>query len=140
MGDFDACLGERGLIDSEARPSLARQVAIRETARVAMTRLHFSRGLRRAVLARPGTLPVSLEPGEIAYFWRQSKYNSKTHPSKQKLTLRRWHGPALVVAREGESNYYLSFKRQFCKCAAEHVRPASTMEQISADVWRDAYC
>ena len=37
-------LAEHSLI--EDKPSLARQVALRETARVAMVRLHYSRGFR----------------------------------------------------------------------------------------------
>ena len=136
LGNFENHLGEHGMILS--KPGLARQIALRETAKMAMLRLHFSRGLRKALLARPRTVPPSLDPGSIVYFYRNTKYNAKTHPSKQKLTLKKWHGPALVIAREGDSNYYLSFKGQLCKCAAEHVRPASTMEQISAEAWRDA--
>ena len=77
------------------------------------------------------------EAGSIVYFWRVQKYNSKTAPAKRKLNLRRWHGPALVVAQEGP-NLYLSFKGQLTKCAAEHVRMASSMEQIAAETWRDA--
>ena len=46
-------LAEHSLI--EDTPSLARQVALRETARVAMVRLHFSRGFRKAELARVRT-------------------------------------------------------------------------------------
>ena len=42
-----------------------------------------------------------LEPGDIVYFWRGSKCNSMTAPSKKRLSLRRWHGPALLVALEG---------------------------------------
>ncbi len=67
-----------------------------------------------------------------------SKYNSRTAPSKKKLSLRRWHGPALVIALEGQTNAYLSFKGQLTKCSMEHIRPASTLEQIAASTWRDA--
>ena len=77
-----------------------------------------------------------LEPGDIVYFW--SKYNSKTAPSKKRLSLRRWHGPALLVALEGHNAGYVSFKGQLSKCAREHLRSASSMEQISAEVWHDA--
>lgn len=41
-GSIQSRLAERGL--SEAPGPLARQLALRETAKVAMTRLHFSRG------------------------------------------------------------------------------------------------
>ena len=35
-------------------------------------------------------------------------------------------------------NCFLSHKGQLTKCAREHVRLASTMEQIAAETWRDA--
>ena len=130
LGNFGQRLAEHGLIDG--RPSLARQIALRETAKVAMTRLHFSPGIRRTELARSrsSTMSQPLEPGDIVYFW--SKYNSKTAPSKKRLSLRRWHGPALLVALEGHNAGYVSFKGQLLKCAREHLRSASSMEQISA--------
>ena len=145
LGNFGQRLAEHSLIDSrpgliDSRPGLARQVAMRETARLAMCRLHFSRGLRKAFLARPRALPneTPLEPGDIAYFFRNTKYNPKSAPAKRKLLLRRWHGPALVIACEGHANVFLSFKGQITKCAREHVRAASSLEQVSADVWHDA--
>ena len=136
-GGFSERLAEHSLVDS--KPSIARQVALRETAKVAMLRLHFSRSIRKAELARSrsSTVVQTPEAGSIVYFWRVQKYNSKTAPAKRKLNLRRWHGPALVVAQEGP-NLYLSFKGQLTKCAAEHVRMASSMEQIAAETWRDA--
>ena len=79
-----------------------------------------------------------LEPGSIVYYFRQTKYNNKTAGSRKKLSLRRWHGPALLVANEGDVNCFLSHKGQLTKCAREHVRLASTMEQIAAETWRDA--
>jgi len=70
-----------------------------------------------------------------AYFWRESKYNPKGSVSKGKLLLKRWHRPALLVAKEGHANAFVSFKGQLTKCALEHVRLASAMEQISAETW-----
>ena len=103
LGGVEARLAEHGLIDS--KPSFARQIAMREIARVAMTRLHFSRGLRRAELARSrsSTLEQVPTPGTICYFYRPLRYNNRTSPSKKKLTLKRWHGPALLIAVEGAS-------------------------------------
>lgn len=113
---------------------------MRETARVAMARLHFSRGLRKAMTSRSRNTTVAqpLEPGAIVYYFRMQKYNNKTSNQKKKLSLRRWHGPALLVANEGTTNCYVSHKGQLTKCAREHVRLASTMEQIASEVWRDA--
>ena len=137
-GSIQSRLAEHGL--SEAPGPLARQLALRETAKVAITRLHFSRGLRRAELARSRstTIVEAPKPGDICYFYRMTKYNNKTSPSKKKLALRRWHGPALVIALEGQTNAYLSFKGQLTKCSLEHIRQASSMEQIAASTWRDA--
>ena len=138
LGDFSNTLSAHGLIDS--KPGLARQLALRETAKVAMARLHFSRGLKRALLAksRTTTLTQDLHPGQVVYYFRQSKYNNKTEPSRRKLSLRRWHGPALLVAFDGHASCFVSHKGQLTKCAMEHVRPASMMEQVASGVWRDA--
>ena len=99
------------------QPSFARQIAMREIAKVAMTRLHFSRGLRKAELGRSRgtTMEEMPEPGSICYYFRAQKYNSNA-ASKKKLLLKRWHGPALMVAIEG-GNCYLSHKGHLTKCA-----------------------
>ena len=139
LGNFGERLAEHGLIDS--RPGLARQIAMREVAKVAMTRLHVSRSIRKASLARSRSTTVTqkFEPGMIVYFYRQTKYNNnKTGPSKKKLALRRWHGPGLLVALEGHANAFVSHKGQLTKCALEHLRPASSMQQVASEVWRDA--
>ncbi|CAL1166460.1 unnamed protein product [Cladocopium goreaui] len=137
LGDFGQRLAEHGLV--ETRPTIARQVAMREVAKLAMLRLHFSRGLRRAELARSRTPTVletqQFQPGDIVYYYRMSKFNNKTSASKKRLSLKRWHGPGLLVALEGHSNGFISHKGQLVKAAMEHVRRASTMEQITSDEW-----
>jgi len=127
-------------VSLDDRPSLARQLAMREAAKVAMCRLHVSRGLRKAELARSrsSTITEAPAPGDLVYYWRMTKYNNKTQRSRRKLSLRLWHGPGLVVAIEGNSSAYISHKGQLTKCALEHVRPASAIESIAAGVWRDA--
>ena len=58
--------------------------------------------------------------------------------------LRRWHGPAIVIAVEqggGDrtaANAFLSFKGQVTKCALEHVHPASSLEQLASGSWEAA--
>ncbi|CAK9063210.1 unnamed protein product, partial [Durusdinium trenchii] len=138
LGGVQQRLSEHGLIES--KPSLARQVALREVAKLAMTRLHFSRGLRRAELARSrsSTVENAPKPGTVCYFYRPLRYNSKTGQSKKKLTLKRWHGPAMMVAQDGHASAFLSYKGQLTKCALEHVRVASTMEQIASGAWGEA--
>ena len=137
LGNFGQRLAEHGL--HQDHPGFARQLALRETAKLAMTRLHFSRSIRKAEVARSRTSTITSAPapGSIVYFWRQQKYNSRTAPAKRRLALRRWHGPGLVVAHEGV-NVYISHKGQLTKCPLEHVRLASTLEQIAATTWQDA--
>ena len=126
LGGIQTRLAEHGLIES--KPSAARQLAMREVAKVAVTRLHFSRGLRRAELARsrnPAT-EATPEPGSICYFYRLLRYNNKTSASRKKLTLKRWRGPALLVATEASA--YISYKGQLTKCALfELLRPWSKL-------------
>ena len=138
LGGIQQRLGEHGLVES--KPSLARQIAMREVAKLAMTRLHFSRGLRKAELARSRstTMEAAPTPGSICYFYRPLRYNNKMSQSRKKLTLKRWHGPAMMVAMDGHASVFLSYKGQLTKCALEHVRLASTMEQIASGAWSEA--
>ena len=151
QGDVLAGVGNRLTEHSllESTPSLARQVALRETARVAMTRMHFSRGLRRAELARARTTTLTdvPQPGDLCYFWRETKYNPKKARDgrgRRKLQLKRWFGPALMVAVERNpggdegANGFLSFRGQLTKCGLEHIRKASSLEQISFGAWEEA--
>jgi hypothetical protein len=136
LGGIQQRLGEHSLISSSA--SMARTIAMRETAKLAMVRLHFSRGLRRAELARSRNTTVTSQPapGEMVYFYRFQKY--KGRQAKRVLALRRWHGPALLVAWEGPTNCFVSHKGQLVKCSAEHIRRASSLEQIAAGAWEEA--
>ena len=82
------------------------------------------------------------------FFWRAQKYNSKKEQeishTKRRLTLRRWHGPGLLVATEGNNgtdvaaNCFISFRGQLTKCPSEHVRKASSLESIAAGSWEAA--
>ena len=133
-------LAEHSKIENE--PWAAKQMASRELARIAMVRLHFSRGLRKAELARARstTFKDLPQPGDLCYYWREVKYNPKKERgiTRRKLTLKRWHGPALMVAIEGQANCFLSHRGQLTKCGLEHVRKASALEQISAGAWEEA--
>ena len=149
LGGFHGHLAEHSLIESV--PSMAKQTAIRETARVAMIRLHYSRALRQAELARSrSTTATSLpSPGDLVFFWRAQKYKSRKDGgtgsrSRKQLMLCRWHGPGLLVATEGKggtdyaANCFISFRGQLTKCPTKHVRKASALESIAAGSWEAA--
>ena len=60
-------------------------------------------GLGRAELARSRTKTLTTRPeaGDIVYFFRDQKYRGRQ--AKRVLALRRWHGPCLLVAYEGDN-------------------------------------
>ena len=162
---WPAAAGHGGLLTSlekslaahsliENRPSLARQLALRKTARVAMVRLHYSRALRPASLARSRAEPAEdqqPQPGDIVFFFRQQKANrpkgaanAATSSQRRRLELRRWHGPGMLIATEVGSDgmpggcCFVSFRGQITRCAREHVRKGSSLEQLAAGAWQDA--
>ena len=150
LNNFAGRLAEHGLIDSD--PNLMHRLALRESARVAMVRLHYSQSIRKAELARSREPSTSSppSPGDVVYFWRAQKLTRRGDPRvstssrRRRLELRRWHGPAVLIALEasGETgfptNAFLSFRGQVTKCALEHVRPASSLEQLAAGTWEEA--
>ena len=145
LSSLSTRLAEHSLIESN--PSLARQVAMRETARLSMVKLHYSKGLRRAALARARRVDVAAEPvpGDLVYFWRKIKVNSrkdKGDPNaavgrRRGVELRRWHGPGLAVAIEGP-NVFISYRGTLTKCALEMTRKASSLEHLAAEDWQEA--
>ncbi|CAE7718191.1 pgsA [Symbiodinium sp. CCMP2592] len=126
-------------VEGEAmeEPVFARLVAIRETARMAMLRLHFSRALRKSELARSRNPTVAAAPvvGDLVYYWREQKYNRKGNRDPRRMLLRKWHGPALLIAMEGASAY-VTARGSLTKVALEHIRRASPMEQLASGEWQ----
>ncbi|OLQ07092.1 hypothetical protein AK812_SmicGene9563 [Symbiodinium microadriaticum] len=128
--------GRLGELEAMENPSYARLMAVREAAKMAMLRLHFSRSLKRAEKARSRnpTLVSTPAVGDLVYYWREQKYNKRASYNKRRLLLKKWHGPALLVAFEG-SNCYVTARGTLTKVALEHVRRASAMEQLASGEW-----
>jgi transposase InsO family protein len=72
---FTQRLAEHSLLDSDQ--SYVRRTAIRETARIALTQLHYSNRMRRAELARTRVAVTELKTGDIVYFFREQKLAPK---------------------------------------------------------------
>ena len=134
--DKQSFLSQHSLLDTNF--SFAKQVALRECARVAMVRIHYSQALRRAQLARSRIGSAqharSFHAGDIVYFWRYQKIKGRT------LQLRRWHGPAsLIAVEQGTSaiptSTWIAFRGGVTKVPMEHVRHASTLERLAAQDW-----
>ena len=126
LGGIQQRLAEHSLV-------MARSLAMRETARLAMIRLRFSRGLQKAEISRSRSTTVTdtPQPGEIIYFYREQKYRGRQ--ARRVLDLK-----PLLLAVEGSTNAFVSFRGQLHKCALEHIRRASSLEQISSGAWGDA--
>ena len=108
-----------------------RRLAFLASARLAQLRLDVDVQLRRAELARARSQPGSfrLGPGDVVYFYRETKVKNS------KLLLKRWHGPATVIGIDGTSAVYVGYKGNTTKCAPEHVRCASPLEELVAGGW-----
>ena len=88
--------------DGALTTQFAKRVAMQTVAQRALVRLDTDRSLRKALLARNRNIPDSmqLQVGDLAYFWREGR-------AEGKMTFRRWHGPAVVLGKEGLSGIYL---------------------------------
>lgn len=101
--------------------ALAKQVAIRQSARRAVVDLQDNRALRMALAARPRTSHV-FSPGALVAYWRSQKW-----VNGQLESVGKWHGPATVLGYVGR-NLVIIHKRQIFRCAPEQVRP-STLDE-----------
>ena len=124
-------------------PQFSSRVAMLETAKRALTKLHFSRRLREAELARARTEPeaVGYQVGDLVYFYRNSMRATRKDRKEKNakiLLLNRWHGPAMVCGREGNTAVYIGWRGGITKCPPENVRKASPMEAIAAESWAEA--
>jgi len=134
-------LGTHGALEL---PKFAARLAMLETAKRAIVRLRFSRRLARAEMARARQVPesVGFTIGDMVYFFRKTAVLPKAEDprkrGKRRIVFNRWHGPAVVLAKEGTSGIYLGYRGNVTKCAPEAVRMASTLEQLAAESWAEA--
>ena len=123
-----------------AGPDFIERIAMLETAKCAMTKLHFSRRLREAEISKARVEPESVEfqVGDLVYFYREkmraTKQQKRLKESKVVLT-KRYHGPAMACGKEGNAAIYIGWRGGITKCAPEAVRKASSMEAIAAESW-----
>ena len=101
--------------------AIAKQVAIRQSARRAVVDLQDNRALRLALAARP-RVSHFYSPGAHVAYWRSQKW-----VNGQLESVGKWHGPATVLGYVGR-NLVIIHKRQIFRCAPEQVRP-STLDE-----------
>ena len=76
-----------------------------------------------------------LEPGDIVYFRRESKYKLQNGSIKEAPVSSE---VAWTSSFSGSRRAHSRFKGQLTTCSREHLRRASSVEQISAEEWHDA--
>ena len=96
---------------------------IRAAARVALISKDASDKVRRAMLRKAPTISSELIPGCRVYFWSPNPLKGRVRADPH-----RWRGPATVIAKEGASRYYISWRARILLVAKENLRHASTEE------------
>ena len=116
----DEMLPAHFLADAETAQGIAfrRQLAMRESARLAFFQADNDASLRRAMLrcSRPGNRRY--EPGEWVMTWRQGKGANPGH----------WLGPMKIVVHENAQTIWTTLACKLYRCAPEHVRPVTANE------------
>ena len=125
----DEMLPAHFLADAETAQGIAfrRQLAMRETARLAFFQADNDASLRRAMLRRSRPGNRQYEPGEWVMTWRQGK---GAHPGH-------WLGPMKVVVHENAQTVWTTLACKLYRCAPEHVRPVTAHEAREIPVRSD---
>ena len=108
-------------------PSMARRLAIAQSAKAAMLEVDNSNRLRRALLRRSRPHRGDYEKGMSVYFWRRRNSGKKARA----LWRSGWQGPAVVVATQGRSAVWVSYRGQLLKCSPEMLRKATPSESLT---------
>ena len=117
--------------NSENEQSLfAQRMSMRETARKAWHELDNSDRLRRALLSKPKQQRECFLPGELVYFYHLQQAGRAPKSRGDDPTC--WHGPATVVAQQGSSTVWISWRRPLLRIATENVRAATEDEQVGS--------
>ena len=108
---------------------------MRQAAKLAMVRFHYSQSLARASTARSRVQPDwdAFAVGDVVYFFREQKPTSKRmkQVQRKRLELRKWHGPAVLLSLKGGSMPvagYVAYRGNVTKVAMEHLRHASAQK------------
>lgn len=101
---------------------MARKHALRNGARIAFFEVQASAAVERALAHKNRTKPKEYKPGDLVYYFRQTK-------KKGKQASAMWMGPAAIIGQEGQ-NYWLARGGRCILAAPEHLR-AAEHEEVS---------
>ena len=98
---------------------------IRAAANRAFFELDTDDAVRRALVGRVRPPRGPFLPGQLVYYWR----NSRTKTSSKRMQVSQgWRGPCIVLAREGNSRLHLSYRGVPVLVTPEQTRHASRDE------------
>ena len=126
----DESTGAHTLADSEGTEAdvFRRHLERRCQARQAFLSADNDAALRQATLRRACPTRGPYAPNQWVLYWLK-----KSSPNR--LGAGKWHGPAKVIAVEGQSIIWVSHGTRVLRCPPEYLRPASLREwQGSGDV------
>ena len=118
-----------------------RTLQIREAAMVALQKLDHSDRWRRAISAGQRPSPGPWLPSAQVFYWRTAK-TKKNLKGRRARVFERWHGPAVVIGREGrtphhDEGYWISHNGRLMLVAPEHLRAATSEEQLASTTLQD---
>ena len=117
-------------LDADPESEYTQAVQMRNTARLALISRDATDKIKRAILrkTRPER-PERMLLGMRVYFW-------SPHPLKgrNRNDPHRWRGPATVVAPDGDSRYFLSWRGKLLLTSRDQLRLATAEEAAAADI------
>ena len=117
-------------LDADPEAEYAHAVELRNTARLALLARDTTDKIKRAILRKTrAERPDRMIAGMRVYFW-------SPHPLKgrNRSDPHRWRGPATVVAPDGDSRYFVSWRGKVLLTSRDQLRLATAEEAAAAAI------
>ena len=113
----EATAGNLGVQEDvmESEDIFAKQLMIRQSAKMAYGKVDSSRRIRAALLRKSVPLRGPYSQGDLVCFHRKG----------------RWHGPARIIGKEGRSTFWIVHAGIPVVVAENQIRPATTKEVLA---------
>ena len=113
----DATAGNIGVQEDvmDSEDIFAKQLMIRQSAKMAYGKVDSSRRIRAALLRKSVPLRGPYAPGDLVCFHRRD----------------RWHGPGRIIGKEGRSTFWIVHAGIPIVVAENQIRPATTKEVMA---------
>ncbi|CAE7199062.1 RE1 [Symbiodinium sp. CCMP2592] len=116
--DYDPVVNS-SLVEGES--VFERRMELRKAARRAFVDADSEQKIRKALEHRTRPERGPFEAGQMVYFWRKSRFESKCH----------WHGPAVVIGKSGQSKVWVAKGTKVYRCCPEQLRRLSPEQEAT---------